>query len=221
MRVVKWWIYWKEQSITSNEISTNIKGIEYWASENVWKQLLSEIEDEVYEAYQWAIKYGITTIDAIEYANPEWILLRWHLAKMVVNYVVNVQWKSMPIYIPDKCSRWDDDSEWESEEIKDYARKSCALGIMWINMEEFLPNQEVSRAEFGTVLSRLLWGNKYDVINTDEIIYYANHLYALKKASIMTQVDNPLERKELRWWVWVMLRRSRVRMEDEKLEDLK
>ena len=34
------------------------------------------------------------------------------------------------------------------------------------------------------------------------------HLAALKKENIMTQIDRPLIRKELRERVWVMLRRA-------------
>jgi hypothetical protein len=52
--------------------------------------------------------------------------------------------------------------------------------------------------------------------------YYELHLKALKDDSIMTQIDNPLTRKELREWVWVMLRRARSRekIEEEDGEDL-
>jgi hypothetical protein len=38
--------------------------------------------------------------------------------------------------------------------------------------------------------------------------YYANHLQALKENWIMTQIDNPEQRKELRQRVRVMLMRS-------------
>jgi hypothetical protein len=66
-----------------------------------------------------------------------------------------------------------------------------------------MPNKKVSRAEFGTVLSRILWGETYN----NATPYYANHLQALKNNGIMTQIDNPEKRLELRKWVWVMLMR--------------
>ena len=172
------------------------------------EEIANSVGPEVLDSYEWARKYDVTTMDTIKEADPYGLLIRWHMAKMVVNYAVNVQWKKMPIVIPLKCRWWDAESEWESEEIKDYARKACALGIMGIYMEDFLPNQEVTRAEFGTILSRLLWWDEYNVIDTDETPFYERHLNALKKAKIMTQIENPLVRKELREWVWVMLRRA-------------
>ena len=166
------------------------------------------VDPEVLSAYLWARKYGITTMDTFEEADPYGLLLRWHMAKMSVNYAVNVLWRQMPTEIPARCNWWDKESERESEEIKDYARKSCALWIMGIYMEDFLPNKEVSRAEFWTILSRLLWWSVYNVIDTNETPFYVKHLAALKKENIMTQIDRPLIRKELRERVWVMLRRA-------------
>ena len=150
------------------------------------------------------------------------MLLRWHLAKIAVNYAVNVLWRETPTKIPSRCVWWDNESDWESEEIKDYARKACALWLMGLYVEDFLPNKVVSRAEFWTVLSRLLWWDAYNVIDTSNMPYYELHLKALKDASIMTQIDNPLGRRELREWVRVMLRRARTRekIEEEDGEDL-
>ena len=87
--------------------------------------------------------------------------------------------------------------------------QSCLLDIMGIDtdgtpLSDFMPNQTVSRAEFGTVLSRMLYGNVNNVSNPR----YANHLEALKRNDIMTQIDMPLEREEIRQRVWLMLMRS-------------
>jgi hypothetical protein len=167
---------------------------------------------EVMEAYLWAYINKITTINTFKKAKPDWVLIRWHLAKMVVNYVVNVLWREMPTQIPSHC-KWNDDSSLrESKEIRDYAEKACTLWIMWIRMKEnkFRPKDVVTRAEFGTVLSRILWWDKYDVKNaTKSNPYYVKHLNALKENGIMAQIQHPTEVKELRKWVWVMLRRTR------------
>ena len=137
-------------------------------------------------------------------ANPEWVVTRWHLAKMVVNYATNVLWQEIPDKIPSYC-RWNDRrTDRESEEIKDYAVKSCALGLMWLDMDKFLPNMEVTRAQFWTIMSRLLWWKKYAWWTP----YYRKHLNALKENNIMTQIENPEKRVELRQWVWLMLMRS-------------
>ena len=95
-------------------------------------------------------------------------------------------------------------SDWESQEIKDYAVKACALWLMWLDMKKFQPKVWVSRAQFGTIMSRLLWWKKY----AGGKPYYRNHLNALKTNGIMTQIGNPEGRTELRQWVWLMLKRA-------------
>jgi hypothetical protein len=75
---------------------------------------------------------------------------------------------------------------------------------MGIDMDYFQPYAQVSRAQFGTVLSRLLYGNEY----AGGKPYYAKHLQALKENGIMTQLDDPEARMELRQWVRLMLMRS-------------
>jgi hypothetical protein len=68
----------------------------------------------------------------------------------------------------------------------------------------FRPYDTISRAEFGTALSRVLWGDQYE----GGTPYYANHLQALKSAEIMTKIDNAESTKEIRGWVMLMLMRS-------------
>ena len=92
--------------------------------------------------------------------------------------------------------------------VKVYAEKSCALWVMWIRMVDFMPNKILDRAEFWTILSRLLWWDKYDVIDaTRTNPYYAKHLAALNREWIMKKIENPKDRKELRKWAWIMLMR--------------
>jgi hypothetical protein len=55
--------------------------------------------------------------------------------------------------------------------------KACQLGLMGMDMEYFQPYEKVSRAQFGTVLSRLLRKNTYAGGNP----YYTKHLQALKE----------------------------------------
>lgn len=68
----------------------------------------------------------------------------------------------------------------------------------------FRPYDTISRAEFGTALSRVLWGNEYE----GGTPYYANHLNALKSAAIMNQIANAESTKEIRGYVMLMLMRS-------------
>lgn len=163
--------------------------------------------EEIIDAYQWAYNHDITTLAPLDNAMPDGYVLRGHMAKMVVNYALNVLWWELPTELPKECKWRDSDSTWESDEIKDYAIKSCALGLMGIDMNYFYPNMKVSRAQFGTILSRLLYGKKYAGWDP----YYKNHLNALKKNGIMTQIGNPESRLELRQRVWVMLLRASMK----------
>ena len=177
-------------------------------SETQWSEESSEWQTELEQAYQFAFKNWITTMDTIQKANLDWYIKRGHLAKMVVNYVTNVPWREIPSDIPAECLSWTDTYR-ESDEIKDYATKSCALWLMWINMNnnEFLPDDYVTRAEFGTVLSRILRWDKYNIKWTAEKPRYTDHLNALKNEWIMTKIDNP-QMQEKRWYVMIMLMRS-------------
>lgn len=96
----------------------------------------------------------------------------------------------------------------ENTEMKFYVKTACQLGLMWLDakgvpVQTFNPNEEVTRAQFGTVLSRTLRGNQY---NGGEP-FYMLHLNALQKALIMKKIDTPAN-KELRWYVMLMLMRS-------------
>jgi len=61
--------------------------------------------------------------------------------------------------------------------------------------KKFDPNSFVSRAEFGTVLSRLIFQGKYNT--SDSINRYKKHLDILQKISIMIDINKPTM-KELR-----------------------
>jgi hypothetical protein len=49
------------------------------------------------------------------------------MAKMVVNYALNVLHRKLPEEMPKECRWLDGKNAWESQEIKDYAEKACAL----------------------------------------------------------------------------------------------
>ena len=194
----------KEQTKTPEKSNTTSNQTSIQQSSSTSKDGTTTVDPEIRSAYEWAYEHNVTTIPSLDEANPDWPVTRGHLAKMVVNYVTNVLWQEIPEKIPSEC-RWNDWRwDWESEEIKDYAVKSCALWLMWLDMDKFLPNMQVTRAQFGTIMSRLLWWKKYAWWTP----YYRKHLNALKENWIMTQIENPERRVELRQWVWVMLMRS-------------
>ena len=126
---------------------------------------------------------------------------------MVVQYLANIL-EQHPDTTKD-CSAFSASIQNESAELQAYMRAACQYNVMGIHFDtsplsDFMPNQIVSRAEFGTVLSRILRGDTYN----DSEVYYRQHLQALKEHGILTQIDQPLERKELRKRAWLMLMRS-------------
>ncbi len=60
----------------------------------------------------------------------------------------------------------------------------------------------VTRAVFGTYLSRILWGTTYDGGNP----FYVNHLNALKDAKIITSISNP-EAEEVKGYMYIILQK--------------
>lgn len=175
---------------------------------SAWEE--NNYTDEELSAYEWAYKNGITTMENIDLSDPDGYVIRWHMVKMVVKFVENVLWKWAPKKIPAECLKLNNWTiGWESQEIQWYAMRACAHWIMWIDMENnnFLANDIVSRAEFGTIVSRILWGDTHNIKHTRETPYYTKHLNELNKNWIITQIDKPLTRKELRKRVWVVLKR--------------
>ena len=127
------------------------------------------------------------------------------MAKMLSQYAVNVLWKE-----PD-VSKWvirfNDVTDKLNQNYDNAVILSYQLWIMWQNMKDnkFRPNDEVSRAEFVTALSRLLYSTSdWEYKSTWK--YYINHMEKLKKEWIITKYDPKM--KEKRWYVMLMLMRS-------------
>jgi hypothetical protein len=126
-------------------------------------------------------------------------LTRAELAKMITIFAKDVLWKDFVIeesigFTDVNSSLWD---------LEEYVNEIYKLQIMWTgdkNKMEFYPNAYVTRAEFATVLSRLLF---WDRFNQEWENWYAQHLYILKKAKLL---DNTRpEELEMKWSVLLML----------------
>jgi len=153
---------------------------------------------ELQSAYSYAASIGITTMPTIEQANMHGNLIRSHMAKMMVNYAKNVLGKSPNLSLP--CTFTDIANQ--SAELKWYIKEACQMGLMGQGISSFDPLGEVTRAQFGTVLSRALRGDLFDGATP----YYKDHLQGLKEAGIMNKIDTP-SAKEVRWWVMLMMMR--------------
>ena len=134
------------------------------------------------DAYAWAREYDITTMPTEEEARMYDELTRGELAKMITNFVRNVLGR---VYIYDPlcdASVFADNGEWDNE-LRLYITQACSLGIMGRRngdggtIENFRAFDLVSRAEFATVMSRVLYGNQYNGDDGED--WYRAHLDAL------------------------------------------
>lgn len=153
--------------------------------------------DTLEEAYLYAYLNWITTKKSMEDAEMYWPLTRAAMAKMLSYYAMNVLGKE-----PDKSKvpNFDDVSTDLDLAYNNWIVRAYQLWIMWINVKNFRPYDLVTRAEFGTALSRLLFGIK------DGDPYYEPHLNKLEQLWIISNTNPTL--LELRWYVMLMLMRS-------------
>ena len=156
---------------------------------------------ELQDAYDWAYSKGVTTMSPIDNANMYGAITRAEMAKMLSVYATKVL--GMEANTAAACTFSDIDSV--KGDLHEYIIESCQLGIMGQGITAFRPYDTISRAEFGTALSRVLWGSQYENPTTP---YYAKHLDALKSAGIMNQIANAESTKEIRGYVMLMLMRS-------------
>ncbi len=156
------------------------------------------------EAYEFARSNWITTKSTIQEANMNGNLTRIQMAKMLSQYAINVLWKE-----PDtsKEVKFNDVTAKRDADYDNWVTLAYQLWIMWQNMKnnKFRPNDEVTRWEFVTALSRLLY-NTSDGEYKSTSKYYTHHIDKLEKEWIITKPDPKM--KERRWYVMIMLKRS-------------
>ena len=161
--------------------------------------------DELKEAYAYAYTNGITTMKTIDNADMYGSLTRVAMAKMIANYATTVLWLT-----PDtsaKCTFTDVTAALDAQ-YDNWVTKACQLGLMGQNITAFRPNDLVTRAEFGTTLSRALNANSDDLAAMNAADpYYKDHLNFLKSEGIMNQIDNPFM-TEVRGYVMLMMMRA-------------
>jgi hypothetical protein len=129
-------------------------------------------------------------------------IIRAEIAKMIVNYAVKVLKKSPDSSLACKFT----DIASLTPELQGYAKLACQLGLMKGIDGQFLPEAQVTRAQFATILSRLLYGDKYEGGD----LYYSLHLQALRDNGILTNILDSEHLLELRGYIMLMLMRSNL-----------
>ncbi len=182
---------WKEHGSAVKQSETNESDIDRYDS---------RYSQELNEAYQFSYNNMITTVDTIKEAKMYTPIKRIEMAKMLSYYAMNVLWQKPDdtLYISFK-----DVSDRMNAEYDNWVILAYQLWIMWINMpnNKFRPNDYVTRAEFATALSRMLFG-----LDDWRPNYYSTHFEKLKSEWIMTKLDPNM--LEIRWYVMLMLMRS-------------
>ena len=156
---------------------------------------------ELNNSYKFAYINWITTMKNIEQANMNWNLNRISMAKMLSQYAINILKKTPDVN--KKCNFSDVTMKMDGN-YSNWVTLACQLWIMWVWMLDFRPNDNVTRAEFWTALSRMLYWTP-----DDKYLYYTTHLQLLNKLWIINNTDPTLN--ELRWYVMLMLMRSALK----------
>ena len=189
------WTENKDNEWANNSTAQNQLRYDNWNQQEVLSNWYTR---EMNNAYRFAYMNGITTMKTIDQADMNWSLNRIAMAKMLSQYAINILKKK-----PDtskKCNFTDVTAQMDSD-YSNWVTLACQLWIMWVGITNFRPNDDVTRAEFWTALSRMLfwWADWAEQ-------YYSTHLAKLKQEWIINN-DNP-ELKELRGYVMLMLMRS-------------
>jgi hypothetical protein len=171
------------------------------------------IENSIYSeeenaAYLYACEKDITTIKTIQAARMHDQLTRAEMAKIVSQYLITQIPERTPNLEKD-CSAFNASiAHYQGTDLYDYMTLACQYEVMGIHpdytpLTDFMPDKYVSRAEFGTIFSRILRGKTNEGSNQ---FRYQNHLLALRNAKIISNIDPTL--LELRAWVFLQLYRA-------------
>jgi len=175
----------------------------------IWDISNSPYSQELNLAYLYAYNMWITTMPNIFKADLEWKLIRSHMAKMMV------QWSKKVLGVKANTGivcDFDDIDYLKWQDLYAFIIQSCQMWLMgvdnkWIPKSSFDPTGVVTRAQFGTVLSRAI---RWDYYNGWDP-FYNYHLEALNSVEIMKKISQPWD-YELRGWVMLMLNRSHTKL---------
>lgn len=163
------------------------------------RQWWASYSEELQGAYNYAYQMGLTTQPTIDSADMYGSLTRIAFAKMISSYVLQLGLQTPNTSL--ECS-FSDVSTALDAQYNNWVTTLCQLGLVGNWTQNFRPFDLITRAEFGTMLSRAIWG---DANNGGEP-YYINHLNALKSAGIINNINPNMT--EIRGYVMLMLQRA-------------
>lgn len=194
--------------ITTGNVATGagLNPVDYT---KIWDISNSPYSEELNLAYLYAYNMWITTMPNIFKADLRWKLIRSHMAKMMV------EWSKKVLGVEPNTNivcKFNDIDYLKWQDLYAFIIQACQMWLMgidnkWKPKSSFDPAGVVTRAQFGTVLSRAVRWNYYNGWDP----YYNYHLDALKSAEIMTKISNPSS-DELRGWVMLMLHRAHKKL---------
>ena len=194
----EWYVFMWWSPTVIDKVTKSVTYVAQWRLSSGDYSGDTKYSDEFNDAYKFAYTNGITTKKTIESANMDSSLTRIAMAKMLSNYAINVLGKKPSnVAVPN----FPDVTPQLNADYDNWVTLAYQLWIMWIWVKNFRPYDSVTRAEFGTALSRLLFD-----VDDWQGAYYESHLKKLMQEKIIT-VDNP-KIEEKRWYVMIMLMRS-------------
>ena len=137
---------------------------------------------------------------------------RGEMAKMIVIFLQSQSGYQQTLVENPACARFNDLTSLEEADIRDFIITACQMQLMGMEangvdvLRSFRPNETISKAEVGVLLSRILRGQRYA---GEGLNRYQGHLKALEDALIIDPIPNPLV-PELRGNVMLMLMKIQV-----------
>lgn len=146
-------------------------------------------DEESLKAYAFGLEYHLTSATTCMKARLNALMTRSHVADMVSNFAIRVLKR-----VPDttkKCAF--SDTNRQSKALKEAMQTACQLGLMGVNNTDrlpastFQPSEITTKAQFITIVSRMLYGDKY---NSKDMCRYCRHVAALRRAGIVTKTQD-------------------------------
>jgi len=163
-----------------------------------WTHGSADRTKEEIDIFERASKKGLTSMDTIESFAWRRSLTRAEMAKIISIFATKFMDKKET---SDSACKDFEDIKNITSDLHDYIIESCNLGIMgrtasgiWV-LKTFFPDDEVTKAEAVTIISRVFWNHQYKN-KTDQKRYewHLKHLIEIGVISDDSDIENPFSR---------------------------